>query len=54
MERKKEGPRERGFALGRLSRKQTQDEICPTGKAFDVVLTDDHDDVSVRDITFYW
>ena len=26
------------------------DEICPTGKAFDVILTGDYGDVSVRDI----
>ena len=26
------------------------DEICPTDKAFDVELTYDHDDISVRDI----
>ena len=30
--------------------KLTGDEICSTGKAFDVVLTDDHDAVSVRNI----
>ena len=46
-----EGPREGGFALKGLSRSNLKaDEICPTGKAFDVELTDDHDDISVQDI----
>ena len=43
-----EGSREGGFAPGGLSRSNLKaDEICPTGKAFDVELTDDQDDISV-------
>ena len=46
-----EGPRGGGFELGGMSWKQTRgDEIRPTAKAFDVILTGDHGAVSVRDI----